>query len=39
VNPVQFPADEEPEGTVFIRIRLQDSQFLYRTVTPDGGKS
>jgi len=39
VNPVQFPADEEPEGTVFTHIRVPDSQFLYRTVTPDGCQS
>jgi hypothetical protein len=39
VNPVQFPADEEPEGTVFIHIRVPASQFLYRTVTPDGCQS
>jgi hypothetical protein len=39
VNPVQFPADEEPEDPVFIHIRMPDSQFLYRMVTPDGGKS
>ena len=39
VNPVQFPADEEPESTIFIRICVPASQFLYRTVTPDGCQS
>src|SRR5512136_718890 len=35
VNPVQFPADEGPEGTVFIRICEPYSEFLHSTVTPD----